>query len=83
VDLLISMMYAALQVVRHPALSAALLLLLVQTPKAAVRFTTPRTTAEMASKQAVVEVIEVIEQSAVNGETPVSRVDLKSVRVLE
>ena len=37
-----------------PVFSAALLLLLVQTPKAAVPFTTPLTTAEMAGKQAVV-----------------------------
>jgi cyclophilin family peptidyl-prolyl cis-trans isomerase len=47
------MSHAALQIL-NPALSAALLLLLLQTPKAAIPFTTPLTTAAMASKQAVV-----------------------------
>jgi len=48
------MIDAVLQVVQHRALSAAFLLLLFQTPKAPVPFTTPLTTAEMANKQAVV-----------------------------
>lgn len=48
------MIEVAHQVLQHPALSAALLLLLIQTPKAAVPFTTPLTTAEMAHTQAVV-----------------------------
>ena len=43
-----------MQLAHHRAFSAALLLLLFQTPKAAVPFTTPLTTAEMAGKQAVV-----------------------------
>ena len=48
------MIPAAMQLAQHPALSAALLLLLFQTPKPAVPFTTPLTPAEMAGKQAVV-----------------------------
>ena len=48
------MIYAAIRPAQHPALSAALLLLLSQTPKPAAPFTTPLTKAEMAGKQAVV-----------------------------
>jgi peptidyl-prolyl cis-trans isomerase B (cyclophilin B) len=48
------MLHAAMQLAHHPVFGAALLLLLLQTPKAAVPFTTPLTTAQMAGKQAVV-----------------------------
>jgi peptidyl-prolyl cis-trans isomerase B (cyclophilin B) len=48
------MLHAAIPFAHQPALSAALLLLLIQTPKPAVPFTTPLSAAEMAGKQAVV-----------------------------
>jgi peptidyl-prolyl cis-trans isomerase B (cyclophilin B) len=48
------MLHAALALAQHPAFSAALLVLLLQTPKPAVPFTTRLSPADMAGKQAVV-----------------------------
>jgi hypothetical protein len=66
------------------ACAVAAVILIAQSPKPAAPFTTPLTKADMSGKQAVVATtMGTFVIDAVNGEAPVSRIDLKSVRIVQ